>query len=381
MQVDPVEQRLRRCDIARKLARFGVADDSSRVDDEGAGELAGIAFGFAQVRSGERRAQAARVEPGIDEIAPAGAAKPVGAISDQFAIPEHRERQIEIGPELRRALGRALTDRDDGITALDERGVGATQLRRMLAAEYSAEMAEKDQNQSALRRFPPCAERARLALFVAQDDIGRRVADRRPDAVFSGFRHHAFASVANPPYRTRESRRGVALSLPGDANVPNPRSFRMYPIGSVERSGADVDPAAFYDPARESILVIEARWAEGLAGIEGYSHLVVLFALDRAKRRRIAGPLRAAEGREGAEPVGFFATRTPKRPNPIGIACPRLLRRDGNRLHVTGIDAWPGTPILDIKGYSLRDEFRPDATVPKWLLALWQAHDEDGPRR
>jgi tRNA-Thr(GGU) m(6)t(6)A37 methyltransferase TsaA len=160
--------------------------------------------------------------------------------------------------------------------------------------------------------------------------------------------------------------------------MTRPREFRMRPIGYLERPGViEVDPEVFYDPAAESVLAIDERWADGLIGIDSYSHLVVLFALDRAKRRRSVGVARPAEGREGAEPVGFFATRTPKRPNPIGIACPRLLRRDGNRLTVTGIDAWPGTPILDVKGYTARDELRPEATMPNWLLALWEKHDEE----
>jgi tRNA (Thr-GGU) A37 N-methylase len=73
--------------------------------------------------------------------------------------------------------------------------------------------------------------------------------------------------------------------------------------------------------------------------------------------------------------VGVFATRSPRRPNPIGIACPRLLRREGNRLVVSGLDAWDGTPIIDLKGYAPRDECRPDATVPDWLTALWRSHD------
>jgi tRNA-Thr(GGU) m(6)t(6)A37 methyltransferase TsaA len=156
------------------------------------------------------------------------------------------------------------------------------------------------------------------------------------------------------------------------------REFRMRPIGFVERPGADeTEPEAFFDPAQKSVLVIDNRWADGLTGIEDYSHLVVLFALDRAPRRRSAGAPRPAEGRDGAKPVGFFATRTPKRPNPIGIACPCLLRREGNRLVVTGIDAWPGSPILDLKGYSLRDEYRSDAEMPDWLLALWAHHDAE----
>jgi tRNA (Thr-GGU) A37 N-methylase len=104
---------------------------------------------------------------------------------------------------------------------------------------------------------------------------------------------------------------------------------------------------------------------------------VVLFYLDRATRRRAVGRRRAAEDAAAAPPVGFFATRTPKRPNPIGIACPRLLRLDGNRLVVAGIDAWEGTPILDVKGYFPRDEGRPEAEVPDWLTALWARHDAE----
>jgi tRNA (Thr-GGU) A37 N-methylase len=46
-------------------------------------------------------------------------------------------------------------------------------------------------------------------------------------------------------------------------------------------------------------------------------------------------------------------------------------------LWVTGIDAWPGTPILDIKGYAPRDDLRPEASVPEWLEALWGFHDAE----
>lgn len=75
--------------------------------------------------------------------------------------------------------------------------------------------------------------------------------------------------------------------------------------------------------------------------------------------------------------VGSFAIRTPQRPNPIGISTPRLLRRDGSTLWVTGIDAWPGTPILDLKGYTPRDDVHIDATVPDWLQHLWALHDDE----
>lgn len=168
----------------------------------------------------------------------------------------------------------------------------------------------------------------------------------------------------------------------GERSSESSRWFRVQAIGTVRRhNGGPTDEAAFYDPWQESVLEIDRRWAGGLAGIDEYSHLVVLFWLDRATRRRVVGPRRAAEDALGAPEVGFFATRTPRRPNPVGIACPRLVRRDGNRLIVRGIDAWDGTPLLDLKGYAPRDELRSDATVPDWLTDLWREHDRerDGP--
>src|SRR4029450_3641280 len=105
-------------------------------------------------------------------------------------------------------------------------------------------------------------------------------------------------------------------------------------------------------------------------------HLRVIFWLDRARRAR-KPRLHTPEGRAGLPEVGLFATRTPRRPNPLGVSAPRLLRRAGCTLWVSGIDAWPGTPILDIKGYAPREDLRQDATVPDWLGRLRGAHDAE----
>ena len=129
-------------------------------------------------------------------------------------------------------------------------------------------------------------------------------------------------------------------------------------------------------PATETALEILPRWEDALTGIEEYSHLFVIVWLDRVRRAR-KPRLHVPEGREGLPEVGLFATRTPRRPNPLGVSAPRLLRREGNVLWVTGIDAWPDTPILDIKGYAPRDDLRQDATVPDWLETLWTAHDAE----
>jgi tRNA-Thr(GGU) m(6)t(6)A37 methyltransferase TsaA len=156
-----------------------------------------------------------------------------------------------------------------------------------------------------------------------------------------------------------------------------PRWFRVQPIGSVRRPGAAApDADAFYDPWAETALDILPRWCGALNGIEEYSHLIVIFWLDRVRRARAAKPFRP-EGRAELPEVGLFATRSPVRPNPIGVSAPRLLRREGCTLWVSGIDAWPGTPILDVKGYAPRDDLRPEATVPEWLEALWALHDAE----
>lgn len=156
--------------------------------------------------------------------------------------------------------------------------------------------------------------------------------------------------------------------------------FRVQSIGTILRPDNPGGVAgAFFDPSQRCIVEIDERWQDGLLGIEDYSHLVVLFFLDRATRRRSAGKPGGAQGNDALPPVGFFATRTPKRPNPIGISCPRLIDRDGRRLTVEGLDAWHGTPVLDIKGYSPRDELRADWHVPEWLEFLWAEHDQTRP--
>jgi tRNA-Thr(GGU) m(6)t(6)A37 methyltransferase TsaA len=155
------------------------------------------------------------------------------------------------------------------------------------------------------------------------------------------------------------------------------RWFRVQAIGHVRRPGADeLDPVGFYDPTIESALEILPRWSAALTGIESFSHLIVLFWLDRARRVRAPRQGRP-EGRSDLPSVGLFATRTPHRPNPIGIATPQLIRRDQDTLWVSGIDAWPGTPIIDLKGYAPRDDLHAEATVPEWLTRLWAIHDAE----
>ena len=159
-------------------------------------------------------------------------------------------------------------------------------------------------------------------------------------------------------------------------------SFTVTAIGVVHRPGWTDDATTvegeYFDPFAESTIEIYPEWTAGLAGIDEFSHLVVVLYMDRAEPRRPDDPLvHRVEALDGMPEVGLFGTRSPRRPNPIGLCCPRLLGRDGRLLRVSGLDAWPGTPVLDLKGYYLRDELRPDATVPGWLRQLWTRHDAE----
>jgi len=93
-------------------------------------------------------------------------------------------------------------------------------------------------------------------------------------------------------------------------------------------------------------LEILPEFEAGLADIEGFSHLYVIWAFDRSEGFELYGKTPADE-----KPHGVFATRSPRRPNPIALTVVELLGREGHRLTVRGVDMLDGTPILDIKPY------------------------------
>ena len=96
----------------------------------------------------------------------------------------------------------------------------------------------------------------------------------------------------------------------------------------------------------EGVLEILAEFEAGLTDIEGFSHLIVVWAFDRSEGFSLVGTPPSDD-----RPHGVFATRSPRRPNPIGLTVVELLGREGPALRVRGIDMLEGTPILDIKPY------------------------------
>jgi len=96
----------------------------------------------------------------------------------------------------------------------------------------------------------------------------------------------------------------------------------------------------------EGVLELLPELEPGLTDIEGFSHLYVIWVFDRASGYDLLGTPPT-----DTRPHGVFATRSPRRPNPIGLTVVRLHSREKNRLHVVGVDMLEGTPILDIKPY------------------------------
>jgi tRNA-Thr(GGU) m(6)t(6)A37 methyltransferase TsaA len=84
----------------------------------------------------------------------------------------------------------------------------------------------------------------------------------------------------------------------------------------------------------------------GLQDVEGFSHLFVIWAFHQAEGFELM-----AQPPADNRPHGVFATRSPRRPNPIGLTVVELLGREGRRLRVRGIDMLDGTPVLDLKPY------------------------------
>ena len=116
-----------------------------------------------------------------------------------------------------------------------------------------------------------------------------------------------------------------------------------------------------------SEIIIDESLTEALNGLEGFSHIIVLYWMHlatREKKRLKTHPM----GRQDVPPQGLFATRSPNRPNPLGKTTVRLLERKGNVLRVQGLDAIDGTPVIDIKPYMPGYDSATDATTPDWVV-------------
>jgi tRNA-Thr(GGU) m(6)t(6)A37 methyltransferase TsaA len=125
--------------------------------------------------------------------------------------------------------------------------------------------------------------------------------------------------------------------------------FKPQPIGFVSspyHDTASIPKGLGAKHEAEGLIEILPEFELGLTHIEGFSHLFVLWVFDRAGDFQLIGAPPT-----DSRPHGVFATRSPRRPNPIGLTVVELLRRDGPLLHIRGVDMLDRTPVLDIKPY------------------------------
>jgi len=111
------------------------------------------------------------------------------------------------------------------------------------------------------------------------------------------------------------------------------------------------------------------EFAEGLKGLDTFSHLIILYWFHLREGEEGRSVLKVVPRRHpGAPEVGVFASRSPSRPNPIGLSVSELVKIESNILWVKGLDAVEGSPILDIKPYLPRADAFSAAVVPEWTL-------------
>ena len=147
--------------------------------------------------------------------------------------------------------------------------------------------------------------------------------------------------------------------------------IKLRPIGVV-RVNATEEQVREEEGEIEGELEIFPEFEPALEGLDGYSHLFLIFYFHKLRPEQI-GPQQVKPKRllqrgftlEELPTLGVFALDSPSRPNPIGLTLVRLLKREGRRLFVKGLDAFDDTPILDLKGY------RPDYRTDDYLIPDW----------
>ena len=121
-------------------------------------------------------------------------------------------------------------------------------------------------------------------------------------------------------------------------------------VNSLFKKTGEIPKGLGAKHTEEGALKILPEFELGLTDIEGFSHLIVIWEFDRSQEFALLGALIGTPPSDD-RPHGVFATRSPRRPNPIGLTVVELLRREGPDLYVRGLDMLDGTPILDIKPY------------------------------
>jgi len=144
------------------------------------------------------------------------------------------------------------------------------------------------------------------------------------------------------------------------------KDIKLKPIGYVRRASRRKD---IKDRSLVSRIVVRKDLVEALDGIEGFSHVFVVFYMHKIPKDETKILKVHPRGRTDLPLLGIFATRSAYRPNPIGLTLVELIERKSNVLVVKGLDALDGSLVLDIKPFNSRDMVL-DARVPEWHKRL-----------
>jgi tRNA-Thr(GGU) m(6)t(6)A37 methyltransferase TsaA len=148
-------------------------------------------------------------------------------------------------------------------------------------------------------------------------------------------------------------------------------SITLTPMGYVRNEVKEWRDVVWEEIISE--VVLDDRWLAGLDGLSEFSHVWVIAWLGRVPVEERGAKLHIhPRGREDASSVGLFATRSPRRPNPIAITAVPLLDVSGDVLTVKGLDLLDGTPVLDIKPYLARGDRISGTRAPRWIRCLWR---------
>jgi tRNA-Thr(GGU) m(6)t(6)A37 methyltransferase TsaA len=154
--------------------------------------------------------------------------------------------------------------------------------------------------------------------------------------------------------------------------MPATERIALKPIGFVKTSAAGDEVR---DKSRISQIHFQKDLLEAFEGIAEFSHLFVLFYLSQITPEQRTILKVHPRGRMDLPLLGIFATRTMLRPNPIGLTLVELVKVEDNVLTVRGLDAYDGTPVLDVKPYDSWDMAK-DVKVPDWLKKLQDEKQE-----
>lgn len=141
-------------------------------------------------------------------------------------------------------------------------------------------------------------------------------------------------------------------------------SFIYHPIGVIHSPFKDTDGMPIQPTGARGVpgtIAVEECYREGLSDLDGFSHLILLYHFHLSRGYSLVVKPFLDDSKRGV-----FATRAPRRPNPIGLSIVRLVRVEGPLLHVEDVDVVDGTPLLDLKPFVPLFDIRQDVKTG-WL--------------